>query len=71
MMGYNVEIKLLDCSIENDSKRSCKLVGSAGGTWQVPDGDVIHDLPEHGRGDDGLTVARQQRVVTSVNDLSL
>ena len=26
---------------------------------QVPDGDVVHDLSEHGRGDDGVTVTRQ------------
>lgn len=47
------------------------LVGVIWHHLKVPNGYVVHDLPEHGRRDDRLAVAGQQRVVTSVDDLSL
>ncbi len=38
---------------------------------QVPDGNVVHDLSEHGRGDDGVTVTWQQGVMAFVDHFPL
>lgn len=37
----------------------------------VPDGDVVHDLSEHGRGNDRVALAGQERIRTFIHHLSL
>lgn len=41
------------------------------GTGFGPDGDVVHDLSEHGGWDDRLTLAGQQRIHSFIHHLSL
>lgn len=37
----------------------------------VPDGDVVHDLSKHGRGNDWVALAGQERIQTFIHHFSL